>query len=262
MKKFYSLIISAFLFLSSFNLSLADSIDSNTKALVNEDENFVLIINDKNTNENDISSYNLLNHVVFEEKRSGDYTEVIVRNRSSYKLTNASIKLNIDRYNENGRWIGVRTNTYSGVNISPGTSKSLGKKYDPLKYGFERIRGTISVVASGKNYQRSATRERINNPYRWKNIRTLADHTKRHSKDFGLSYNEMEYSKRANQLWGKRTSKGYQYKVDSRGETIRVYHPATNSFGSYDLYGRTKTYYKPSRGKAYFDSQPGILYKN
>ncbi|MGX4601749.1 hypothetical protein [Faecalimicrobium sp. JNUCC 81] len=262
MKKIYSLIISTFLFISSFSLAMADSVNSNARALVNENENFVLVIDGKNINESDISSYNLLNHVVFEEKRSGDYTEVIVKNRSSYKLTNASIKLSIDRYNESKNWVGVRTNTYSGVSISPGASKSLGKKYDPLKYGFERIRGTISVVAGGKNYQRSATRERINNPYRWKDIRSLAYHTAKHRAEFNMSYDEMEYSKRANQLWGKRTSKGYQYKVDNKTETIRVYHPTTNTFGSYDAYGRSKTYFKPSRGQAYFNDQPGILHKN
>ena len=48
----------------------------------------------------------------------------------------------------------------------------------------------------------------------------------------------------------------YQVKVDEEG-TIRVYDPKTNTFGSYNPDGSTKTYFKPTGGQNYFDKQPG-----
>jgi pyocin large subunit-like protein len=48
----------------------------------------------------------------------------------------------------------------------------------------------------------------------------------------------------------------YEVKVDTDG-TIRVYDPKTNTFGSYNADGTSKTFYKPTRGRAYWDDQPG-----
>jgi pyocin large subunit-like protein len=44
--------------------------------------------------------------------------------------------------------------------------------------------------------------------------------------------------------------------VDSNGN-VRVYDPNTNTFGSYNSDGSTKTYFKPSRGIDYWNGQPG-----
>lgn len=48
----------------------------------------------------------------------------------------------------------------------------------------------------------------------------------------------------------------YQVKTDADGN-IRVYDPNTNTFGSYNPDGSTKTYFKPSGGQGYFNRQPG-----
>lgn len=48
----------------------------------------------------------------------------------------------------------------------------------------------------------------------------------------------------------------YQVKVDSKGVT-RVYDSSTNTFGSYNPDGTTKTFFKPTGGQSWFDNQPG-----
>lgn len=48
----------------------------------------------------------------------------------------------------------------------------------------------------------------------------------------------------------------YQVKVDSNGVTM-VYDSSTNTFGSYNPDGTTKTFFKPTGGQSYFDNQPG-----
>lgn len=48
----------------------------------------------------------------------------------------------------------------------------------------------------------------------------------------------------------------HQVKVDEDG-VIRVYDSDTNTFGSYNSDGTTRTYFKPEDGQAFFDSQPG-----
>ncbi|MGL4914168.1 MAG: hypothetical protein ACRC3Y_17230 [Romboutsia sp.] len=256
MKKIYSILLALLLFVSSFSFTNSFAEDGIDATGTTEDDSIILELYDEN---NQIQP-NILNSVVFEQVKVGDYTEIIVRNNSKYHLSNMSIKLDIERYDHLGKWVKVRSNTYSGVNLYSGGSKSLGKKYDPRQYGLERAAGNMSVIAAAKNYQGAGTKERVNNPYNWNSIKTLADHTYRHRGDFGLAYDEIEYSRQANLLYKNRVKKGYQYKIDNNGSTIRVYHVGTNSFGSYDLSGRSKTYFKPSNGKAYFDKQQGTLY--
>lgn len=36
-----------------------------------------------------------------------------------------------------------------------------------------------------------------------------------------------------------------------------VYDSSTNTFGSYNPDGTTKTFFKPTGGQSYFDNQPG-----
>ncbi|CAB4243600.1 Pyocin large subunit-like protein (fragment) [Methylacidimicrobium sp. AP8] len=60
---------------------------------------------------------------------------------------------------------------------------------------------------------------------------------------------------------GRAQAEGLPTKIDSEG-VIRIYDPATNTFGSYNADGTTRTFYKPYGGEpkkaqAYFDRQPG-----
>lgn len=87
----------------------------------------------------------------------------------------------------------------------------------------------------------------------WGNIETLGQHFTDHGGDFNCQ-NELEYAKKANDFYRDKSS--YLQKVDSNG-VVRVYDPDTNTFGSYNSNGTTRTFFKPSRGIDYWNDQPG-----
>jgi hypothetical protein len=88
----------------------------------------------------------------------------------------------------------------------------------------------------------------------WGNSKTLAEHYKEHGRDFGAE-SEEQYAKMANNFLkaaGNREP-GIEVKIDKDG-IIRVYEPATNTFGSYNRDGTTKTFFKP-RDPDYWSTQ-------
>uniref|UniRef100_UPI0003635C20 polymorphic toxin-type HINT domain-containing protein n=1 Tax=Paenibacillus sp. OSY-SE TaxID=1196323 RepID=UPI0003635C20 len=87
---------------------------------------------------------------------------------------------------------------------------------------------------------------------KWGNQKTLQDHFDRHGADFGAKTPD-EYAKKANNFFNNRSK--YQIKTDTDG-TIRVYDSKTNTYGSYNADGTTKTYYKPT-SPTYWSRQPG-----
>lgn len=88
----------------------------------------------------------------------------------------------------------------------------------------------------------------------WGSMRTLQDHFERHGNDFGAKDAD-DYAKRAWLFLQRARTEGLPAKRDSDG-VLRVYEPATRSFGAYNRDGTTRTYFKPSR-RDYFDDQPG-----
>jgi pyocin large subunit-like protein len=89
--------------------------------------------------------------------------------------------------------------------------------------------------------------------YNWGNLKTLEDHFQRHGADFQAT-SSGDYAGQAQNFYDNRVI--YQSKIDENGIT-RVYDPETNSFGSYNLDGSTKTFFKPNNGLDYFTKQPG-----
>jgi len=90
----------------------------------------------------------------------------------------------------------------------------------------------------------------------WGNSQTLQDHFDRHGADFKAT-DPADYAAKAHAFYlESKTDKNIQVKVDQAG-VRRIYDPRTNSFGAYNADGTTKTYFKPTNGQAYFDSQPG-----
>jgi hypothetical protein len=96
----------------------------------------------------------------------------------------------------------------------------------------------------------------------WGRLETLDDHVARHGADFGARTAD-EYAGMASEFLQRAQRSGLPTKVDSRG-TIRMYDPKTNTFGSYNASGTTKTFYKPDpaqhgypSNQAYWDAQPG-----
>jgi len=88
----------------------------------------------------------------------------------------------------------------------------------------------------------------------------LLDHFTRHGADFGATSAE-DYADQAQSFLARRGS--FQQLVDDNGVT-RVYDPETNTFGSYNANGTTRTFFKPDptihgypTNQDYFDAQPG-----
>lgn len=87
----------------------------------------------------------------------------------------------------------------------------------------------------------------------WGNSKTL----ERHFDDHGVETNSKnieDYAKKARDLYNRRGS--INSKTDDKGVT-RVYDETTGLFGSYNRDGSSRTIFKPGKGKAYWDKQPG-----
>jgi len=71
--------------------------------------------------------------------------------------------------------------------------------------------------------------------------------------DLGASYN---YAQQASDFFRRSQADNLPTKIGPDG-TIRVYDPKSNTFGSFNPDGTTKTLFKPSGGQGYWDRQPG-----
>jgi RHS repeat-associated protein len=90
----------------------------------------------------------------------------------------------------------------------------------------------------------------------WANPATLAKHFADHGADFGATSAE-DYANQASNFLQRAQQEGLPTKIDSNG-IIRAYDPETNTFGSYNPNGTTKTFFKPSGGVNYWNRQPGV----
>lgn len=88
----------------------------------------------------------------------------------------------------------------------------------------------------------------------WGSMRSLQDHFERHGRDFGAK-NADDYARQAWLFLQRGRAEGLPAKRDSDG-VLRVYDPATRSFGAYNRDGTTRTFFKPGR-RDYFQDQPG-----
>ena len=72
-----------------------------------------------------------------------------------------------------------------------------------------------------------------------------------HAPDFGAS-SQQQYAKAAYQFLADAKASGYELKL--QGNTLRIYDPATNSFGSY---GTVRTFFKPKDQGVHWTTQNG-----
>ncbi|MES2985108.1 MAG: hypothetical protein V4735_07975 [Pseudomonadota bacterium] len=86
----------------------------------------------------------------------------------------------------------------------------------------------------------------------WADTKTLDKHVENHGKDFGVTNSE-EYAKQANDFYKRGKAEKLPTVVDKSGN-IRMYDPKTNTFGSYNPDGTTRTFYKPKEAD-YFEGQ-------
>jgi hypothetical protein len=102
-------------------------------------------------------------------------------------------------------------------------------------------------------------------PDSWGNPNTLQDHVEDHAADFNIDpldpYAKENYANQAQEFFQRSFDEGLPTRIDQDGY-LRTYDPATNTFGSYNPDGTTRTYFKPDAGYNYFNEQPGTLYIN
>ncbi|MGH8960807.1 MAG: hypothetical protein ACRDWT_06300, partial [Jatrophihabitantaceae bacterium] len=79
---------------------------------------------------------------------------------------------------------------------------------------------------------------------RFRTARLLARHFKDHGHDFGAA-SSTDYANRAVHFFEQGIAGGLPRKIDEFG-TIRLYDPASNTFGSYSSDGTILTFFKPS----------------
>lgn len=118
--------------------------------------------------------------------------------------------------------------------------------------------GVVTAVATGVAAEAGSSGSsllRLSAEDSWGNPSTLARHFRDHGPDFGATSAE-DYASQASQFFQRSQLEGLPTKVDSEG-VIRVYDPATNTFGSFNPNGTTKTFFTPKRGVAYWNDQPG-----
>jgi hypothetical protein len=77
----------------------------------------------------------------------------------------------------------------------------------------------------------------------WGTSATLAQHLIDHGADFGTK-SEDAYTMQASEFLQRSQVQRLPTKIDSRG-VIRIYDPATNTFGAFNADGTTKTLFKP-----------------
>jgi len=88
----------------------------------------------------------------------------------------------------------------------------------------------------------------------WGNPKTLARHFRDHGADFGAKSAD-DYARQASDFFRRSQADRLPTKIDADG-VIRVYDPRTNTFGSFNPDGTTRTFFKPT-SPTYFDRQPG-----
>lgn len=90
----------------------------------------------------------------------------------------------------------------------------------------------------------------------WGNLKTLDDHFARHGADFGAASAD-DYARMGSEFFQRGGAQHLPTKIAPDG-TIRMFDPATNTFGSFAPNGTTKTLFKPFTPD-YWSRQPGVL---
>ncbi len=110
----------------------------------------------------------------------------------------------------------------------------------------EQLDARALQIAKERTEREAATQGqgmRVPGPTTWGNPQTLADHFARHGADFGAKTPE-EYVQAAARLFERAQRGSLPTKIDPKG-VIRVYDPATNSFGAFNPNGTIRTFCKP-----------------
>ena len=89
----------------------------------------------------------------------------------------------------------------------------------------------------------------------WGRPETLQRHFREHGAEVGAT-SASDYAAQAAEFFQKGIREGLPIKIDSQG-IIRIYDEVTNTFGAYNPSGTTATFFKPTGGINYWNTQPG-----
>lgn len=139
-----------------------------------------------------------------------------------------------------------------------GTASAIGNALKGLSGRMPRLLAPAITVSahtddaakSGDDLIRLSTNDS------WANMRTLDDHFARHGADFGARSAD-EYASMASEFFQRGGAQQFPTKIAPDG-TVRMFDPATSTFGSFAPNGLTKTFFKPT-SPTYWDRQPGVL---
>ena len=134
-------------------------------------------------------------------------------------------------------------------------AKALAASHEWIVGGPDRAPDAVVAAEAGSMELPAATT--------WGRADSLADHFARHGGDFGAA-TEAQYAEDASGFFQQGLRDGLPTKINPKDGSIRIYDPESNTFGSYNANGTTRTFYKPDpaqHGYAtnwdYWVSQPG-----
>lgn len=187
----------------------------------------------------------------------GHFTEAIDRASTAGQQINNE-GLNVNTATNALKEVG--TGSFKLIVVSTGTGMTLGEiqQYFLSLTGLKMLEGEAEKGIT--NVQKSTTVIPPGNklPSNWGNPTTLNGHFKSHGSDFGAK-TAQEYANMGSDFLRRSQQQGIPTKVDQAG-VIRVYDTSTNTFGSYNPNGTTRTFFKPGSGASYWNQQPGNIY--
>jgi len=139
-----------------------------------------------------------------------------------------------------GSWKSVGVDA---IALAPWAGSKLVSRLAPAIRGGDVLRPTTTVHASqGANEPARIASLRTSDS--WGTPRKLLSHAKRHGPDFDVS-SAHDYAAAASAFLQRGLIEGLPTKISPRDGVIRIYDRVTNTFGSYNPDGTTRTFYKP-----------------
>lgn len=140
----------------------------------------------------------------------------------------------------NGSWKSVGVDA---IALAPWAGSKLVSKLAPAIRRGDVLRPATRVHAS-QGVGEPPTVATLRTSDSWGAPRRLASHAKRHGPDFGLTSPD-QYAAAASAFLQRGLLEGLPAKISARDGVIRMYDRTTNTFGSYNPDGTTRTFYKP-----------------
>jgi hypothetical protein len=190
--------------------------------------------------------------------------EVVAAALESVALAAASIAAVADvalAVTGKGSWTTVG---WDALSFAPTGAAKLLRKFAPTIRDIRLFKPTTVAHASTRPVSRVGEAVTVVHPVlpgsneTWANPATLPDHFERHGHHFGAS-SAGEYSRMASGFFKRGVEQGLPTKIADDG-SIRIFDEVSNTFGSYDRSGRTRTFFKPT-SSTYWERQPGTLIK-